>query len=394
MKFSVPLPQSGQMPTEGGIIIGGDGYAYVPYSYNERAYPIQFNHLLLLRIDSSGAYETIRVFDWTSIVNFDGPMLSTVNMITNGDQGILLSWDSWGDWWNREPHMAITTGATASLINSPAAGQFHYVAPALQLQDGSFVGTASVEDTWDPRYMVAFDATGNLLWSVAGNYQPQIATADGGIIATIDDGSREAVMFDQNGNVTGQIANLPIYSWKGNAYRVGSIYRFVAALPDFALSFGAFLGGSLSPNGAAVKFVQSKMFLPAEISDTAAVNKRFYDQVKTNFEPPTKVAVELLVKGAATEAKFKDALATTDMIVAFGGHGVLVPGTHNAVGLCFGSLCLVFKPLTMITQPDGSTVELAPAGGTQWDLIDNGLAPKAKIVFLAACGIDENFIAQ
>jgi hypothetical protein len=72
------------MPTEGGIIIGGDGYAYVPYSYSEWAYPIQFNHFLLLRIDSSGAYETIRVFDWTSVINFDGPMLSTVNMITNG----------------------------------------------------------------------------------------------------------------------------------------------------------------------------------------------------------------------------------------------------------------------------------------------------------------------
>jgi hypothetical protein len=242
-----------QWPTEGGIIIGGDGYAYVPYSYNEWAYPIQFNHLLLLRIDSSGAYETIRIFAWTSVINFDGPMLSTVNMITNADQGILLSWDTWSDWWNREPHMAITTGGTASLINSPAAGQFHYVAPALQLQDGSFVGTASVEDTWDPRYMLAFDATGNLLWSVAGNYQPQIATADGGIIATTDDGS--AVTFDQNGNATGQLAipgnGLP--NWDAQIYTAGaSGVESVAFWAELGASFATLPGGNPSGNGTYV----------------------------------------------------------------------------------------------------------------------------------------------
>ena len=31
--------------------------------------------------------------------------------------------------------------------------------------------------------MMSFDATGAVRWSVAGDYQPQIATADGGMIA-------------------------------------------------------------------------------------------------------------------------------------------------------------------------------------------------------------------
>ena len=39
-KFSIPVTVPGQStgPYFGGMIIGGDGYAYVPYSY--RGYPI------------------------------------------------------------------------------------------------------------------------------------------------------------------------------------------------------------------------------------------------------------------------------------------------------------------------------------------------------------------
>jgi hypothetical protein len=53
-------------------------------------------------------------------------------------------------------------------------------------------------------------------------YGPQIATADGGVIAqTYDpatyDYTGPAVAFDQNGNATGQM-ELPTYSWAGNSY--------------------------------------------------------------------------------------------------------------------------------------------------------------------------------
>jgi hypothetical protein len=67
----------------------------------------------------------------------------------------------------------------------------------LQRQDGSFVGVAFVGDQWANfydlvPYMVAFDASGAVLWSVP-NEEPQIATADGGVIG------KSGITYDQNG---------------------------------------------------------------------------------------------------------------------------------------------------------------------------------------------------
>jgi len=106
------------------------------------------------------------------------------------------------------------------------------------------VGTV---DTGDGSLMVAFDASGAVRWTVGG-YTPQIATADGGVIATDDSGN--AVTFDQNGSASGQLGILPTYSWKG-AYQLGSV---ISVLPVFdiahiGLSFAAAAGGNLTGNG-------------------------------------------------------------------------------------------------------------------------------------------------
>ena len=69
--------------------------------------------------------------------------------------------------------------------------------------------------------MVSFDQTGALRWMVPGNYQPQIATADGGLIAT--DPSGAAYTFDQYGGATGVLAGNPTQSWTGSTYQLGSI---------------------------------------------------------------------------------------------------------------------------------------------------------------------------
>jgi hypothetical protein len=95
---------------------------------------------------------------------------------------------------------------------------------------------------------VAFDASGNVRWSVPG-YTPQIATADGGFIAE-DPNTGAAVIFDRNGSVGAQIAGLPTYSWKG-AYQVGSVE---SVLPVFDLGFlaqthAAVPKGNLTGNG-------------------------------------------------------------------------------------------------------------------------------------------------
>lgn len=75
------------------LIIAGDGYAYVSYSYEEPAGEFQAtHHLMLLRVSSSGAADRIHVYDWTAVAQ----ELSVVDVaiITNADKGILLTWDA------------------------------------------------------------------------------------------------------------------------------------------------------------------------------------------------------------------------------------------------------------------------------------------------------------
>ena len=148
-KFSIPVTIPGQStgPYFGGMIIGGDGYAYVPYSY--RGYPIDCSdgvglcevyHLRLLRIASGGSHDDIPIADVDTLFS-ELPTLG-VHLITNGDTGALLSWSAWNGDGGPVVGMAVTNGTGVSRINgSMAAGQASAVEPVLQAQDGSFVGT-------------------------------------------------------------------------------------------------------------------------------------------------------------------------------------------------------------------------------------------------------------
>ena len=103
------------------------------------------------------------------------------------------------------------------------------------------MGTVVVETNGFPLHsMVAFTLSGQLLWSVP-NDTPQIATADGGVLGA------SGTTYDQNGNVTGQIGNVPIKGWFGDSYRnASSTQSLVPAPVDPATSFSAFQGGSPS----------------------------------------------------------------------------------------------------------------------------------------------------
>jgi hypothetical protein len=163
-------------------------------------------------------------------------------MITNADTGIVLTIDHYGD-DDDGPHMAVVTGTSVTLMNGPEIpGQYAAVVPALQREDGSFVGTAWVGEE-DVPYMVAFDQTGAVLWSVP-NEEPKIATADGGVIGL------SGITYDQNGSATGQVGALPTYSWKG-AYQIGSIDSLLPAfgLAYIAATYAAVPGGNLTGNG-------------------------------------------------------------------------------------------------------------------------------------------------
>jgi hypothetical protein len=251
-KFSVPLPSNSE-PQEQSLMIAGDGYAYLPYAVDYQVYP-PVKQLMLLRVNSEGASDNFPIQtvmgDWmTSSLGVGG------SLITNGDAGVLLAWGasnvhSWEPPEVPPPDtstygMVLTTGAGATSLGSPGGMGF---VPVLQAQDGSFIGQAG--DDSGNEYMIGFDQGGNLRWSVP-NYYPLMATADGGVIATADYVS--ATTFDQNGNATGQMANMPTQSWRGNVYQLGSVDRMSAPPIATALSLWANVGGSPSENGTAAR---------------------------------------------------------------------------------------------------------------------------------------------
>jgi hypothetical protein len=110
-----------------------------------------------------------------------------------------------------------------------------------------------------------------------------IATADGGVIATDDSGA--AVTFDQNGSATGQLASLPTYSWKGNAYQVGSIEQWVRTWFPAVHGYSPFAGANQSGNLTSVLLdwfpPLDTCRTPGCIGHDEAINNAFRDLLTT-----------------------------------------------------------------------------------------------------------------
>ena len=210
-QFSVPLDDfSGGSYL--GLIIAGDGYAYVSYGIlvPDPDPLILHYRVKLLRIGTDGSYSMIDVYDCVDSVfglNPNFPM-EVLGMITNADSGVLFTWLR----RDNTTGMAVTAGTSTSVVPQLASGG--PVVPVLQAQDGSFVGQYPDSNTGN-QDMVSFDATGNVRWVVPGE-MPAIAISDGSVIG------QSGVIYDQNGSATGQM-NLPTYSWLGYAYQVGSV---------------------------------------------------------------------------------------------------------------------------------------------------------------------------
>lgn len=164
----------------------------------------------------------------------------------------------------------------------PAAPLPPQVKPVLQNADGSYVGTfLSPQGRCQQTNMVDFDQSGNVHWIVP-NYAPEIATANGGSIATyLQPGPDSclptiyggAVTFDQNGNQTGQAGNLVqnptqqtggqwlgwLANQLGNSYSIGSgaATSLASASFSYAPTFAALSGGNNSGQGTAIQQVQT-----------------------------------------------------------------------------------------------------------------------------------------
>jgi N-acetylneuraminic acid mutarotase len=256
-------PNGGGYVTFGGfgnLIVAGDGYAYVPYSYVSVSWPpvcvpqppvvtaygtfpqpcrqeppcttvsgTQYDsaftgtdYLNLLRIDTSGNASSITLGSWsTSGDCYAGTYAAptNANVITNADQGTLVTWQldtgtqgSAGQSKQTTYYIATTSGTSLASQNTTPS----LLTPVLQAQDGTFFGTSS-------QGMVRFDQSGNIKWNVGDS--PKIATADNGVIGI------SGTTYDSGGSATGQTAN-PNDAWTGNSYQLGSVDKTFSVPPD------------------------------------------------------------------------------------------------------------------------------------------------------------------
>ncbi len=282
-KFAVTVNAFDAFFLGGQPIIAGDGYAYVPHADQAPGSCCVPVTLKMLRVNSSGAYDDIPIYSFITIPE----VAVSIYTITNADEGVLVSWNTCETSGPSNPcqsvsRMAMLTGTSVSGLNPPQMpGQSQPIIPVLQAQDGSYIGTAG-------NAMIAFDQTGNLRWSVAGDWQPQIATADGGLIATLlDDNTGNPIgtyTFDQNGSATGQTGSLPTYSWKG-AYQIGSIESL---LPFFDMAFiaqshAAVPRGNLTGNGLSlVHHTFGLVFCGAEGDGACSSSKYLFNTTPTS----------------------------------------------------------------------------------------------------------------
>jgi len=311
-KFNIPLCDGALNGWANKMIVAGDGYAYVPYNcYDPVYYQTGSGNptisLWLLRVNSSGVYDKIYIADWENAFSpewtWEG---STVALITNADQGVLMTWEL-----NYQQHsnavvaprerrggaglaaqfysdlppllgMATTAGTNVSYGTAPQVPGSRIVTPVLQAQDGSFVGS-------DGSDMVAFDASGTVRW-VVPNMCPQIATADGGVIAqaaSADSGcsnlSGPGYTFDANGNATGMM-DLLTQSWTGYSYQDGPVEQVVALQYLLAAGFWEQAGGQFSPGVASLQ-VDSDTDSKVKDPNNGILNSKFWNAF-ANSKPP------------------------------------------------------------------------------------------------------------
>jgi hypothetical protein len=262
-------------PSVGSLMIAGDGYAYVPYLYytavgasgggtwvppdpptddycelKSSSYSTTTWHLRLMRLGPTGDSYEIPLGDWDSYTangSSASTYISNVSLITNADQGVLVSYevDTYPNSGSMTSafYLATTSGPsiTSNTQVAPVLGETAPVQPILQRQDGNFVGTVSSSAG---NFMVGFTPSGGTLFTVP-NDTPQIATSDNGVIGT------SGIAYDQSGNVDGYISTQTTFSWLENGYEGAALVNSLP--PDYASTFAALPQGNPSATGTSVQ---------------------------------------------------------------------------------------------------------------------------------------------
>ncbi len=224
----------------GNLIVAGDGYAYVPFfsvSNWDICPGVQKNYMKLARIDTSGNASFITLGEWDTSCPPSIANVPAVSIITNADQGVLVSWETQISVWTGEvfePQSTTYYVATVnggSLVSQGTTGQL--LQPVLQAQDGSFYGTDNNGN------MVKFDQSGSVQWSVPGD-SPQIATADGGVVGA------SSIIYDSNGRATGQVGSTSSAAMTSTRAAVSTYGAAQATAEDASGSLGSFLTAAQS----------------------------------------------------------------------------------------------------------------------------------------------------
>jgi hypothetical protein len=193
-------------------------------------------------------------------------------VITNGATGVAVfagvSQYASGDCTVAPPSWLQISYVSQDSVTSQVTGAVNTFVPALQREDGSYIGTVYGN-------LAALGLDGSVLWQQAvgtAPITPLYATADGGAIVTSTTQCAHNVVtqnacspqlgtlytVDQNGNVTAQTADTGItYSWKAAYATTGDpVLNQVAPYFDLATiasSYAAIAGGSLMHNGFYIK---------------------------------------------------------------------------------------------------------------------------------------------
>jgi len=311
-------------PTFGRMIVAGDSNAYLPYAYTVETDTQNADntgtsqivtHSMVLRISPDGSNANTELKNWTftsncapftdssgvtgTACNTSGPTpsVSYQSVITNADNGAAVftttalthctqeffgvNMSDTGCPTDTQSHVELTylaQDAVASQVEDAVvlpndSGRLEAFVPALQREDGSYIGTDTTSEVFGYSNLVAVAASGGILFKQPLSSSPMFltplyATADGGMIVqskqvqncqTNPDrcdtaGTPLLYTVDQNGNVTAQASDGGIrYSWKG-AYLAGPgvINSVDVDYPAFASSFGGISHGNITGNGASL----------------------------------------------------------------------------------------------------------------------------------------------
>ncbi len=372
-----------QPPTVGQMIVAGDGNSYTPYVYEEETDTTtestttshSLTHLMLLRASPDGTSAKIELKNWTfdstcvpwtppsgppnsgTQCTTSGPTPSVINLsvITNADQGaaaftttVLTACSSeffsspgiidhesgCGDTLAHTELDYVSQDVVTSQIPYAVVlpnddGRLQAFVPALQREDGSYIGTDTTSEIFGTSNLIAVGSAGSTLWKQAVSSTPTYitplyATADGGMIVQSKQvqncqsnpprcetvGSPILDTLDQNGNLTGQTSNTSgVLSWRQTTYLSSTAQVSAIALPpsQWATSYTAFTGGNPSLTQAAIGVFEEVEGLPVFALSSVGKDCRL-GSAKTSLtgDPLNKyndAKQQLLAAGSLSSAK-------------------------------------------------------------------------------------------